>query len=83
MKNAILQRLKKSNHLPMLFIGSGLSMRYLGLENWEGLLRKFASLAADDEYAYEIYQEQARGLDCREGQLPKVAELIERDFNLR
>ncbi len=83
MKNAILQRLKQSDHLPMLFVGSGMSMRYLSLENWEGLLRKFASLATDDEYAYEIYQEQAKGLECKEGLLPKVAELIERDFNLR
>ncbi len=83
MKNDILQRLKMSDHLPMLFVGSGISMRYLGLENWEGLLRKFASLARDDEYAYEIYNEQARGQECKEGLLPKVAELIERDFNLR
>lgn len=83
MKNAILRRLKKTDHLPILFIGSGMSIRYLGLENWEGLLRKFACLATDSDYAYEMYLQQAKGLDCKEGLLPKVAELIEYDFNLR
>ncbi len=83
MKQALLKRLKKTDHLPMLFVGSGMSIRYLGLENWKGLLRKFARLAADNEYAYEMYEQQAKGLDCKEGLLPKVAELIERDFNVR
>jgi len=83
MKSEILKRLKKTDHLPMLFVGSGLSIRYLGLENWEGLLRKFAHIAADNEFAYEIYQQQAKVFECKEGLLPKVAELIEHDFNLR
>ncbi|MDA8084545.1 MAG: SIR2 family protein [Nitrospiraceae bacterium] len=83
MKNAILKRLKRTDHLPMLFIGSGMSIRYLGLDNWKGLLRRFAGMAADNDYAYEMYEQQALGLDCKEGLLPKVAELIERDFNLR
>ncbi len=83
MKNAILRLLKKTDHLPMLFIGSGMSIRYLGLENWKGLLRKFARLATDNEYAYEMYEQQAKGMECKEGLLPKLAELIERDFNVR
>lgn len=83
MKNGILKRLKKTDHLPMLFVGSGMSIRYLGLDNWKELLRHFARMAADSEYAYEMYEQQAKGLDCKEGLLPKVAELIERDFNQR
>jgi hypothetical protein len=83
MKNAILKRLKKTDHLPMLFVGSGMSIRYLGLDNWKELLRRFARMATDSEYAYEMYEQQAKGLECKEGLLPKVAELIERDFNQR
>jgi hypothetical protein len=83
MKSAILKRLKRTDHLPMLFVGSGLSIRYLGLENWKELLRRFARMATDSDYAYEMYEQQAKGLECREGLLPKVAELVERDFNLR
>ena len=83
MKHEILKRLKRTDHLPMLFVGSGISIRYLGLENWKELLRKFAQLATDNDYAYEMYEQEAKGLECKEGLLPKVAELIERDFNLR
>jgi len=83
MKNAILKRLIKNDHLPLLFVGSGLSIRYLGLENWEGLLRKFSQISADREFAYEMYVQQAKSFECKEGLLPKVAELIENDFNMR
>lgn len=82
MKKDILKRLQRTDHLPMLFVGSGISIRYIGLENWTGLLRKFARLANDNEYAFEMYEQQAKGLECKEGLLPKIAELIERDFNV-
>jgi hypothetical protein len=80
MKNEILKCLRRIDTLPFLFVGSGLSIRYLGLENWEGLLRNFAKLANKSEFAYEQYLQQAKATECKEGLLPKVAELIEQDF---
>jgi hypothetical protein len=79
-KTQILKCLKRFGTLPFLFIGSGFSIRYLGLENWEGLLRKFAKMANNNQYAYEQYLQKAKVNGYKEGLLPKAAELIEQDF---
>ena len=66
---------------PFLFIGSGLSRRYLNLPDWKGLLRHFAERISDDEFAYESYENKARALECKMGVMPKIAELIQREFD--
>ena len=81
MKNQILKLLKQFDTLPFIFVGSGLSIRYLGLENWEGLLRKYASIASNQEFGYELYYQRAQKIGYKEGVMPKVSELIEDDFN--
>lgn len=58
--------------VPFLFVGAGLSKRYLGLESWEELLRRYADVAGQ---AYEYYAATA-GND-----FPRIASLIAADLH--
>jgi len=44
------QRLKENSPWPFLFLGSGFSRRYIGLANWEELLRRFCVNIKEFEY---------------------------------
>ena len=69
---------------PFLFVGSGFSRRYYNLPDWAGLLREFAKRLNDDEFAYNGYLSRARiGLTKEEVLLPRVAELLMKDFDAR
>ena len=81
MKKKIVNVLKKSSTLPFIFVGSGLSRRYLETDDWSGLLRNYAEQINGHEFAYEIYLQKVKSLGHKEGELPKLAELIENDFN--
>ncbi|MFC3943993.1 hypothetical protein CCU68_12095 [Pseudomonas gingeri NCPPB 3146 = LMG 5327] len=54
-----------------LFIGSGFSRRYIGLESWEGLLSRFCEMGKP----YEFYRGSA------DGNTPVAAKLLANDFH--
>lgn len=56
---------------PFLFIGSGFSRRYLGLETWKDLLAKFSENLRPFEYYYSSANQD----------LPLTASLIAKDFH--
>jgi len=64
--------LKEKNSSPFLFIGSGFSRRYLGVENWSELLSKFAE---NLKHPYEYYYSTANQ------NLPQTASLIAKDYH--
>ena len=68
----LVQHLARIPAAPFLFVGSGVSRRYVNAEDWEGLLRKFASSTAQK---YERYSSKANG------SFPKIASLIAEDFH--
>lgn len=70
-KETLIEQFKAAGASPFLFVGSGFSRRYLGLEDWSALLRKFTVGLKD----YEFY------LSSANGDLPTVASMIAEDFH--
>ncbi|MDH4472276.1 MAG: SIR2 family protein [Fluviicola sp.] len=70
-ENRITEIIQKFPSSPYLFIGSGFSRRYLNLEDWEGLLKKFCSSIRQ----YEYYKSK------NDGNLPKIAASMCIDYN--
>lgn len=69
------------NTTPFLFVGSGITRRYLNLPDWKGLLEHFAIKIKNDPFAYSFYENRASIADCKAGIMPKTAELIQQDYD--
>lgn len=70
---------------PILFIGSGISKRYLGLPDWESLLTMYAEKINSTRFPYRIYERKAskeiskRNLEEFE-KMPMIASLIKEEY---
>ena len=71
-KEFLKEHLVQFHTAPFLFVGSGLSRRYLNLETWGGLLEKFSQLIEKD---YQYYYSLSGG------DFPKLATLLAKDFH--
>lgn len=73
LKQELISHFAAAGSAPFLFIGSGFSRRYLNLEDWSSLLRRFS----EGLKPYEYYHTTGGG------DLPMVASLIAEDFHDR
>lgn len=69
------------NTIPILFAGSGITRRYYDLPDWKGLLTEFTSRVNADRFAYRAYESKAHQLGYTQGIMPKIATLIQQDFD--
>lgn len=66
------QQIDQFNSSPILFLGSGFSLRYLETENWEDLLRRFSGQMGQP---FEKYKSKANS------NWPRVGTLIAEDYH--
>lgn len=83
MAKSILDRIVEKRKMPVLFIGSGISKRYLyGFPDWEELLKISFRAVNPDPYYYSRYVEKFTREGCSPFELyTKLATIIENDFN--
>jgi hypothetical protein len=71
-KKQLTEHFKKFPASPFLFVGSGLSRRYLNTEKWIDLLKKFSDLIGEN---YTKINSQA------DGDLPKIASMLAKTYS--
>lgn len=83
MAKSILDKVVESKRMPVLFIGSGISKRYLyNFPNWEELLKLSFKEVNPDPFYYEQYIEKFNRSNLSEFEKNiKLATIIENDFN--
>ena len=72
------------NCYPFLFIGAGLSRRYMNTRSWEGLLKWVCKEVFDDDFAYARFYNAAKNACSRDGSktlMPYLATLLEDETN--
>lgn len=72
-RERLIERLEEEVNLPFLFVGSGLSRRYMGIPTWENLLRQ---LAEDSGVNFDLIRS-----NHAEDELPEVASELYTYYN--
>lgn len=78
--SAIKEAVDKTGRYPFLFIGSGLSKRYMGTPSWDELLKTVCLETLDDPFAYARFLNNAKIAVANgevDSELPYVATLME------
>ena len=75
-KNAI----QITGHHPFLFVGSGISKRYLNTEKWDELLKVLCTEFSGNDFQYNIYANEVDAKDYY-GMQPAIANLLEKDYS--
>lgn len=81
--NAVGSVIESANRYPFLFVGSGLSKRYLGTPSWEPLLRELSEKTIGPQ-EYMRLSARARTAERRgetDSALPYLAQLMEDPIN--
>lgn len=78
-----LEKIVSSNKMPVLFIGSGISRRYLqGYPDWDALLRKSFNMYNNDSYQYQKHIDRFKRENFTDFEImAKMGTLIENGFN--
>lgn len=81
-RDTVLRLLTEVNRVPFLFVGSGISRRYMGSEDWDGLLKWVCESVGAPMKQYYQYKlaASAEGDDRKNTVYPRIASLMERDF---
>lgn len=78
--SAIKEAVDKTGRYPFLFVGSGLSKRYMGTPSWDELLKTVCLETLDDPFAYARFLNNAKIAVAKgevDSELPYVATLME------
>lgn len=78
--NIIRNAIQITGHHPFLFIGSGISKRYLNTEKWDELLKVFCTEFSGNDFQYNVYENEIDTKDYY-GLQPAIASLLEKDYN--